>query len=217
MISAPQQWALSPNLYSCHLIFLFPSLCMSVAAPLEQRGNIYIQSTPPSACASYTESLSRGDEPSVSIHSSGFIRIFIYFIWFFKNFTTRGVLTTRGGGIILTFGDPFLRGWLRTVMAGLPLHARVASHWLVGQLMPNMLPKQTLGRAAVIRVWPFHKGIIYWSLLSSPVAACCRRPPLSLILHHQLLTCLNISCHSEKPTVHWTQQTLTWVVNAPRG
>lgn len=183
MISAPQQWALSPNLYSCHLIFLFPSLCMSVAAPLEHRGNIFIQSTPPSACASYMESLSHEDEPSVSIHSSGFIRIFIYFIWFFNNFTTRDVLTTRGGGIILTFWDPFLRGWLRTVMAGLPLHARVASHWLVRHLMPNMPnKKQTLGRAAAIRVRPFHKGIIYWSLLSSPVAACCRRPPLSLIL-----------------------------------
>lgn len=93
--------------------FSSPPLCMSVAAPLEQRGSIFIQSTPPSACASYMKSLSHEDEPRVSIHSSVCIWNFIYFIWSCNIFTTKSALTTPGwgDGIILRFRDPILRGW----------------------------------------------------------------------------------------------------------
>lgn len=77
--------------------FSSPPLCMSVAAPLEQRGSIFIQSTPPSACASDMKSFSHEDEPWVSIHTSVCIWNFIYCIWSCNIFTTKNALTTPEG------------------------------------------------------------------------------------------------------------------------
>lgn len=211
------------------------SLPLSVAAPLEQHGSIFIQSTPPSVYPSHMKSLSCEDVPWVSLHPYGSIWNCIHFIQFSNKFATRTTLPIRGRRTILIFRVSFLRGWLQAVMAGRPAHACSRSHQLVHYLRwPLGFAKtntwSSLTGVCVCVCVPFHKGIIYLPLLSTPVAFCSLLLPAAIdryvhsspISSQQFLTHLNISCHSETTTDRkWTtaEHSGAWacVENAARG
>lgn len=175
-----------PNLYSCHLIFRFPSLCIPVAAPLEQRGSIVIRSTPRSVYPCHMKSLSHDEEPWVSTRPSGSICNCIHFVWFSDKCAKSHAPTTRGRHVILILGVPSLRRLLAVCdsrtrssclrwisSAGLSIDANGSAKtntWFSSNCTP-------------IRRWPFHRGIIYLPLLSRPVASCALPQPAAVFAH----------------------------------